>query len=30
MERLAIHDTPKHGSWLHMAEIALSALATHC
>jgi DDE superfamily endonuclease len=26
-ERLEIHQTPKHGSWLNMAEIELSALA---
>lgn len=26
-ERLEIHPTPKHGSWLDMAEIELSALA---
>ena len=25
-ERLEIHHTPKHGSWLNMAEIELSAL----
>ncbi len=25
-ERLEIHYTPKHGSWLNMAEIELSAL----
>jgi DDE superfamily endonuclease len=30
MERLEIHDTPKHGSWLHMAETELSVLATQC
>lgn len=29
-ERLEIHYTPKHGSWLNMAEIALSALNTQC
>jgi len=29
-ERLGIHHTPKHGSWLDMAEIELSALATQC
>jgi DDE superfamily endonuclease len=28
--RLEIHDTPKHGSWLHMAETELSVLATPC
>ena len=27
-ERLDIHYTPKHGSWLNMAEIELSALST--
>lgn len=26
-ERLEVHHTPKHGSWLNMAEIELSALA---
>jgi DDE superfamily endonuclease len=30
MERLEIHDTPKHGSWLKMAETELSVLATPC
>lgn len=30
MERLEIHYTPKHGSWLNMAEIELSVLATQC
>ena len=29
-ERLEIHHTPKHGSWLNMAEIELSALAIQC
>lgn len=29
-ERLEIHFTPKHGSWLNMAEIELSALVTQC
>jgi hypothetical protein len=28
--RLEIHYTPKHGSWLDIAEIELSALATQC
>ena len=28
--RLEIHYTPKHGSWLNMAEIELSALAAQC
>ena len=26
-ERLEIHHTPKHGSWLNMAEIEISALS---
>jgi hypothetical protein len=30
MERLEIHHTPKHGSWLNMAEIELSVLARQC
>lgn len=29
-ERIEIHHTPKHGSWLNMAEIELSALSTQC
>lgn len=29
-KRLEIHYTPKHGSWLNIAEIELSALATQC
>jgi hypothetical protein len=29
-ERLEIHLTPKHGSWLNIAEIELSALSTQC
>ena len=29
-ERLEIHHTPKHGSWLNMAEIELSVLARQC
>lgn len=29
-ERLEIHFTPKHGSWLNMAEIELSVLTTQC
>lgn len=29
-ERLEIHHTPKHGSWLNMAEIELSILARQC
>jgi hypothetical protein len=30
MERLEMHDTPKHGSWLPMAETELRVLATPC
>src|SRR5215218_2154977 len=30
LERLEIHYTPKHGSWLNMAEIELSVLAGQC
>jgi transposase len=30
MERLEIHYTPKHGSWLNMAETELSVLARQC
>ncbi len=29
-ERLEIHYTPKHGSWLNMAEIELSVLCEQC
>lgn len=29
-ERLELHHTPKHGSWLNMAEIEFSALARQC
>lgn len=29
-ERLEIHYTPKHGSWLNLAEIELSALNSQC
>jgi hypothetical protein len=29
-ERLEIHYTPKHGSWLNIAEIELSALSGQC
>lgn len=29
-QRLELHFTPKHGSWLNIAEIELSALATQC
>ena len=28
--RLEIHYTPKHGSWLNVAEIELSALNSQC
>lgn len=28
--RLEIHNTPKHGSWLNIAEIELSALTRQC
>lgn len=30
MERIEWHYTPKHGSWLNMAEIELSVLARQC
>jgi len=30
LERLEIHYTPKHGSWLNMAETEFSVLATQC
>jgi hypothetical protein len=30
LERLEIHHTPKHGSWLNMAETELSVLGTQC
>lgn len=30
LERLDFHYTPKHGSWLNMAEIELKALSTQC
>jgi len=30
IEKLEIHHTPKHGSWLNMAEIELSVLARQC
>ena len=30
MARLELHDTPKHGRWLNMAETELSVLATPC
>lgn len=29
-ERLEIHYTPKHGSWLNIAECELSVLSRHC
>jgi transposase len=29
-KRLEIHYTPKHGSWLNMAEIELSILSRQC
>ena len=29
-ERLEIHHTPKHGSWLNMAESKLAVLARQC
>lgn len=29
-DRLELHYTPKHGSWLNMAEIELSVLARQC
>ena len=28
--KLEIHHTPKHGSWLNMAELELSVLARQC
>ena len=30
LDRLQIHYTPKHGSWLNMAEIELSVLSRRC
>ncbi|MBK5967396.1 hypothetical protein Thiosp_02295 [Thiorhodovibrio litoralis] len=30
IERLEIHYTPKHGSWLDIAEIELSAMTKQC
>ena len=30
MERIAWHYTPKHGSWLNMAEMEFSVLARQC
>jgi hypothetical protein len=29
-DRLELHDTPRHGSWLNMAEIELAVLAGQC
>ena len=29
-ERIEFHPTPKHGSWLNVAEIEFSALSTQC
>ena len=29
-DRLELHDTPRHGSWLNMAEIELAMLAGQC
>jgi intein-encoded DNA endonuclease-like protein len=29
-KRLEIHYTPKHGSWLNIAEIELSSLSSQC
>ena len=30
LKKLEFHHTPKHGSWLNMAEIELSALTRQC
>jgi DDE superfamily endonuclease len=30
LDKLEFHNTPKHGSWLNMAEIELSVLARQC
>jgi hypothetical protein len=30
VERFEVHYTPKHGSWLNMAECELAVLATQC
>lgn len=30
LDRLEIHDTSKHGSWLNMAEIELNVLSGQC
>src|SRR5262249_8807879 len=29
-ERIEVHHTPKHGSWLNVAEVELSVLARQC
>jgi hypothetical protein len=29
-QRLEIHYTPKHGSWLNIAEVELAAMAAQC
>jgi transposase len=29
-DRFRVHYTPKHGSWLNQAEIAISLFARHC
>ena len=30
MKRLEIHYTPKHGSWLDIAELELNVMTSHC
>jgi len=30
MQRLEVHYTPKHGSWLNIAEVELAAMSTQC
>jgi hypothetical protein len=30
VERFEVHNTPKHGSWLNVAEIFLSVMASQC
>ncbi len=30
VKRLEIHYTPKHGSWLNIAEVEISALSRQC
>jgi hypothetical protein len=30
VDRLTVHYTPKHGSWLNQAEIEISLLARQC